>query len=112
MKPVINGSSFGTIIIDEKVYTNHVIVYSDGEIKKANIRHESLTVDFVKPFLKPGIELVIIATGTSGCLHLYEGLKDFLKEKNIELFTGLTPAACEKFNKTKKKTVAFLHLTC
>jgi hypothetical protein len=111
MKPVINSSEYESIIINSKEFKNHVVIYSSGEIIEANIRHE-LHRDFVEKYLKEDIELLIIGTGTSGCVKVFEGVKHLAEEKGIELIIDETPEACYQFNKSSKRAVALIHITC
>jgi hypothetical protein len=110
MKPTISDSYYKHIIVDNQDYM-HCIIYSDGKIISIEVGHE-ITLDFVKSFLKPKIELVIIGTGTEGVAKVSPDVKPFFDKKGIELFISITPKAREKFNTTTKNAVAILHGTC
>ena len=111
MKPVINSSDFGYVVINDERH-NSVVLYSGGEIKDVPVEHDSINIDFVDQYLKPGIGLVIIGTGTAGVLKVPADLEPHLKEKGIGLIAKITPEAIVEFNNTIKNTVAFIHVTC
>lgn len=110
MKPVFDGTTFGSATVNGTTYES-VEVFWDGEIRTEHIGH-TVTREQLEGFLKEGIELVILGTGQSGCASLDEDAKALLEEKGIGLIALETPQAIQEFNKTDKKAVALIHVTC
>jgi len=113
MKPIINSSGFGYIVINNEQIKHHVVVYYDGEVlKNEPVAHDCITITFVEKYLNPDIELVIIGTGVGGVLNVPAEIAPYLKQKGIELIAEKTPRIIKAFNSTAKNTVALIHVTC
>jgi len=116
----IDGTQFGSITIDGRVFDHDVVVQLSGKIIK---RQKSLSekqfgtshtlskaeMEFV---FEKGCESLIIGTGQYGRVHLSQEAADFLKEKGCEVQTLPTPKAVESFNQDHRQKIALFHLTC
>ncbi|MDI6807130.1 MAG: MTH938/NDUFAF3 family protein [Candidatus Aenigmarchaeota archaeon] len=110
----INSYSFGRIVINEKEYTNDVIILLT-EVKSwwRKEGHEVCVQD-IKEVVKARPELLIIGTGASGYVVVKEETEKFLASNKIELIAKPTQDACKLYNdlSESKRVVAALHLTC
>ncbi|MEO0098233.1 MAG: MTH938/NDUFAF3 family protein [candidate division WOR-3 bacterium] len=112
----IERTGFGWIIVDGVKYTSDIIITTNGEIRN---RYEdfsgsshSLSEKELEKLLIGNPEVVIIGTGQNGCLSLSPEIKDYLKKKDVEFISLLTPEAIRAFNQEKRKKSALFHLTC
>jgi hypothetical protein len=120
---MINEYRFGLAIIDGEKYENDIEVRWNGEILPLNF-HKRHTIDIeeVKKAVEQNPETIIIGNGESGMAIVTEDVKNFIKEKGIELIIDKTEQAIKTFNVMKedsleeegkqRKVIGFFHLTC
>ncbi len=112
---MIEGYSFGKIIVDGREYHQDVILYP-GRIDANWWRKEGHRVcpDDIKEILEEKIELLIVGKGNPGLMSVLDETKDVLFSHGIVLIEESTALAVKRFNelKDKKRVVAALHLTC
>ena len=108
----IENYQFGKIKINDKTYTNDLIVFKD-KIKDNWWRKEGhlLQVKDLDSVFEKSPKLLIIGTGASGRMKVSDEVKEKLKQKEIEFKILKTKKACKVFNKTNHSAAA-LHLTC
>lgn len=111
----IESYSFGKIIINDKTYTNDVIIFpdrvkSDWWRKKG---HE-LNLEDIEDVLEYNPEVLIVGKGAYNRMTVASEVKKALNDENIRLIAESTEKAVEIYNKLNKskKVVAALHLTC
>lgn len=108
---MIDGTTFGSVTVDGKTYDHDIWIFADNTIKPRTKSHE-----FEKGELEllamAGPEVIIVGTGQSGCVTVFEGAKQYAKEKGITLLTAETPEAITKFNEITAKKAAAIHVTC
>jgi hypothetical protein len=111
----ITHYSFGKIEIDGKTYSSDVIVYPD-RVNSSWWRIEGhlLQVPDLKDVVSKKPAVLIVGTGYYGAMKVPEKTLDYLKSKNIEVYTEKTSEAIKMYNKisAQKQTIAALHLTC
>lgn len=109
----VESYSFGEITINDTSYKNDVIIYP-GSVKDNWWRKEGhlLHLEDLAEVLEYDPDRLIIGTGAYGVMKVPENVKRKLKEQGIEVEVFKTGKACEKFNQSRGKTVAVLHLTC
>ena len=115
---MIDKYTFGLVVVGGREYDYDVEVRWTGEVlrwwrKEGHI----FDVEDVKRAVAKNPDVIILGTGAYGVAQVTEECKDFIKQKNIELFIDKTNEAVKKFNtiqasKEKKKVIALLHLTC
>jgi hypothetical protein len=115
---MIDGYTFGQVVVDGKKYTSDLIITAEGILANwwRKSGHE-LCVEDIRDSLSPGIETLIVGTGAYGMVKILPETKQFLKDKGIELIAQPTKEACETFNRIcsageRDKVVVALHLTC
>ncbi len=111
--PKINSFSFGSLTIDRKKYEDDMVIHWDGEITPRESSHTFSKNELIDLLLK-GPEIVIVGTGTGGCVKIEKEAEKFARLKNIEFIVKKTPEAVEEFNKLSKnkKVIAVIHVTC
>jgi len=112
----INSYKFGHIEIDNKTYTNDVIIYPD-KLKDNWWRNEGhrLHKSDLEDLANYNPELIIIGTGASGRMKVDPKLKQYFDEHGFEYFIGTTNEAVKKhnqMNEQNKNVLTALHLTC
>ena len=112
---MIDSYSFGRMVIDGRMYTRDLVLYSD-RVDANWWRREGhrLQVEDLKDILAAQPDLLIVGTGSRGMLKISPEVEDRLKELGIELIAERTEAACQRLNalRSQCKVVAALHLTC
>ena len=112
---MIDSYSFGRIVVDGKEYTSDVIILPHGVFSNwwRRTGHE-LSADDLGPVFDAGPEVLVVGTGASGMMKVLPGVREALKENNIELIVERTEEACRVFNRLcrENKAAAALHLTC
>jgi len=114
---MIEFYDFGEITIDGNRYTSDVIIFpehvDDRWWRKEGHR---LSIEDLKTVLQaqPKPEVVVVGTGYNGFMKVPDGVKEFLKSKNIEFVVENTREACKTYNRlaSTKRVVAAFHLTC
>jgi len=112
----IEEYSFGRIRIDGKEFTSDVIVYPE-RVNAPWWRREGHRLDpedLVEVLREPP-EVLVIGTGSSGCMEVPVQTLKALQSKRIEPRVAKTADAVKDFNRLQKegaRVVAALHLTC
>lgn len=106
---------FGNIVIDGQKYTSDVIVYPD-KVRSNWWRQEGhrLVPEDIRELVSWKPEVLIVGTGSMGCMKISPETEELLKAQKIELIAEPTPRACQIFNQisASRRAVAALHLTC
>jgi len=114
-KSMINAYEFGKITVDGKVYEEDIVIGADGKVGLwVYETHHLADKKSVEPFVGEDTEAAVIGSGESGLMEAPPETMEYFKSKKIETFILPTAEAAKKFNELngKKKTVAFMHLTC
>jgi hypothetical protein len=112
----VTGYSFGTIRIDDKVYTSDVIItpekVDDSWWRKEGHRLQIPDLDAV---FDAQPDVLVVGTGYFGRMAVPEETRRFLQSKGIQLLDAPTGEAVKELNKLLEdnaNAVAALHLTC
>jgi len=118
----INNVSFGSITIDQKIYTNDIYITADYKIEKRNKElstkingHRCLGKSKIEYLLKFSPKIIIIGTGLYGALPIDPDAKELLDKNKIEIVVDKTPRVIDKLNDLLKKNAkicAIIHITC
>jgi hypothetical protein len=111
----IDSYSFGSVVVDGKMYTSDVIIYPD-RVDPSWWRKEghSLQIADLADVLNAKPQVLIVGTGYSGMMVVSEETKNYISSLGIDIYIATTGRAVDLFNtmQGKKTTVAALHLTC
>ena len=120
MKPEINKTSFGSIVVEKVVYNNDIIIRLNGVVEKRKKKlskvvygtSHTVSLDEINYIFEVGAKGIIIGTGQYGVLELSEEAREFLDDKNCTFDLLSTPAAMEKWNKEQGQVIGLFHVTC
>lgn len=109
-----DGTSFGSVTVDGKLYRHDIYVYPNGKIA---LREGSHTVvgDEIRRILKSNPEVIVIGTGQAGCVTVLEEAARVAKSVGISIVREETHIAIGKFNELVekgKRVAAIIHVTC
>jgi hypothetical protein len=111
----IDSYSFGSLVVDGKMYTSDVIIYP-GRVDPSWWRKEGhrLQIADLADVLDAKPQILIVGTGYSGMMVVSEKTKNDIRSLGIDIYIATTGRAAELFNtmQGKKITIAALHLTC
>ena len=120
MKPKINRTKFGSIIIEGEEYNFDVLIQLDGRIRerKKKLSKEiygtshTLSLPEVKYIYENEAQQLIIGSGQSGMVKLSGEAAKFLKRKECQVELLPTPQAIKAWNKAKGQVIGLFHITC
>ena len=110
----INSTSFGSITIDNKTYSQDVKILPSGKILERwgpRGSHAICLEEFAE-IIKEKPEVIVIGTGTSGVAELELEARSELEKNNIKIVEDITPRAIKIFNKAREPKAGLFHLTC
>ncbi len=115
--PEIKSYSFGRMQIDQKTYTNDLIIFPTGHIQDSWWRKDGhrLSVKDIEPVLSKKPDLIITGTGSNDRMIPAPEMKTFLSGRGIEFFALPTARAADLYNEKKDagiRVCACFHLTC
>ena len=112
---MIEEYSFGTIKVNNQIFTSDVIIYPDliddkWWRKSGHVLHKNDIINIVKS--KP--DVLIVGTGSDGLMEVPKRTIKYVESHGIELIVEKTRKACDIYNNLyqNKKIIAALHLTC
>jgi hypothetical protein len=112
----IERCSFGIVVIEDKTYTDDLIILPDGKILKPwwRKRGHQLTMDDIHDLIDSSPEIIVAGTGVSGNMKPENNLVKDLSRFAIELIAEPNDKAIEVYNKMgpEKRVGACFHLTC
>jgi len=116
----IESTTFGSITIDGKTYNHDVIVRLSGEVVKRKKRMSKkyygtshiLSKDEAKFVFEKGCDVIIIGSGQEGNVRLSPEAEDYFAKKGCEVLLQPTQKAIRSFNRSAKRKIALMHVTC
>ncbi len=116
----IEGTEFGRITIDGKVYEHDVVIRCSGKVvkrvKKLSKREYGtshiVSKQEVKFVYEKGCGRLIVGTGQYDNLRLSDEAMLYLNKRGCEVVTLPTPEAIQAFNRKKGAKVGLFHVTC
>jgi len=112
---MIQGYSFGKIVVDGTEYTADVLVFPERVVanwwrKEGHL----LQLEDLREVLADHPEVLIVGTGSQQCLKVSEEVAAHARSIGVELMAFDTRTACRTFNDLlgRRRAVAALHLTC
>ena len=111
---MIDHYEFGSIIVDGKRYGYDVIIFK-GKVKDwwRKTSH-NVEVDEAKELAGEGVKKIVFGTGEAGVMKVPEEVRDYLKQRGLEVIILKTSDAVDRFNQiySDPSALAALHLTC
>jgi len=120
MKPIIQGTEFGGITVDDEVYDHDIVIRLSGRVKKRKKKlskekygtSHTVSLAEAEHIYDDGAERLVIGTGQDGNVQLSEEATDYFKEKHCEVELLPTPEAVKTWNEAEGKTIGMFHVTC
>jgi len=120
MKPLIDGTEFGSITISGDLYKNDVVIRLSGEVIKRKKKlskakygtSHKISLDEAERIYEKGAEKLIIGTGRYNQVNLSKKADEYFREKKCEVQLLPTPKAVEVWNEAKGSVIAMFHVTC
>lgn len=120
MKPTIDETSFGSIIIDGKAFEYDVLIRLNGEIEKRKKKLSKaiygtshvLSLDEAKYVYEKGTKRLIIGSGQDGNVELSNEAADYFERKHCKVDLLPTPRAIGTWNKAEGDVIGLFHVTC
>lgn len=119
--PNINSTEFGSITIDNKKYSQVIIVGKKvyereyDKLKKQFDTSHKIGDWELEELLSENPEIIIIGTGQDGVLVVDEEIINLIKKKGVKLIMEKTPQAIVVYNNyclDGKRINALIHTTC
>ena len=111
----IDSYSFGSLVVDGKMYTSDVIIYP-SRVDPSWWRKEGhrLQIADLAEVLNAKPQILIVGTGYSGMMVVSKETENCIRSQGIDIHVATTGRAVELFNtmQGKKTVIAALHLTC
>jgi hypothetical protein len=120
MKPTIEATSFGSIIVDGEKIGHDIIIRLDGAVKKRKKKlsksvhgtSHRISLAEARYVFEEGADLLIIGTGQYGLVRLDEQAARFLDEQGCQARLMPTAKAIKAWNKAEGNVVGLFHVTC
>jgi len=120
MKPTIEHTTFGSIMIDNITYDHDVIIRKNGTVDKRKKKlskaiygtSHTVSLDEIKFVYEEEIDGLIVGAGQYGVLKLSEEATRFLAEKKCEINICPTPDAVKLWNGKEGRYAGLFHVTC
>ena len=116
----IDRSEFGSITVDGKAYDHDVMINLSGKVSKRRkklSKQEYGTSHVVskaeaKAVFEKGCDVIIIGSGQEGNVHLSPEAEDYFAKKRCKVLLQPTQKAIRSFNRSAKRKIALMHVTC
>jgi hypothetical protein len=113
---MIDGCSFGKVVVNGEPYTSDLIIYPEGRIEEPWYRKSGhrLCADDIRDLIYCAPDVIVAGTGVSGRVVPDRGLARALSEKGITFIALPNHEAMERYNALEKtrRVGACFHLTC
>ncbi len=120
MKPIIDGTKFGSITIEGKKIEHDIVIRLNGDVEKRKKKLSKalystshiISLDEAKHVYEDGAERLIIGAGQSGLVTLSPEAKAYFKRQACRVELLPTPKALQVWNKAKGAVIGLFHVTC
>jgi hypothetical protein len=120
MKPRIDGTKFGSITIEGKIFRRDVLIRLSGAVKKRKKNLSKavygtshvISLEEAQHVYQTGAERLIVGTGQSGLVELSEGAADHFRRAGCRVELLPTPQAIEAWNEAEGAVIGLFHVTC
>ena len=113
--PEIQAYRFGRIVIDNVVYNRDVIIFPDRVRSDWRRRDgHNLALEDLAEVLDGNPETIILGRGVFGRMKVADDVREWIKERGIELIVYRTEGAGKAYNELReqRRVIAALHLSC
>jgi hypothetical protein len=116
----IERSEFGSITIDGKTYDHDVTIGLSGRVRKRKKKLSKrqygtshvLSKEEAKTVFEKGCDLIVIGSGQEGNVRLSPEAETYFAKKGCKVLLQPTQEAIQSFNRSAKRKIALMHVTC
>ena len=120
MKPHIDKTSFGSIIIGGESISHDVYITLDGEVKKRKKKlskavygtSHTISENEIRHVYEKGAEGIVIGSGQYGVAELSDEAVNYLQKKKCRVILCPTPEAVRDWNRLEGSWIGLFHITC
>ncbi len=120
MKPRIDRTMFGSIIVDGEEFNHDIVIRPSGEVKKRKKKLSKavygtshvISLDEAKHVYRKGAERLIIGAGQFGLVELSEEAAGFFREKDCDVDLLRMKQAIRAWNEAEGSVIGLFHVTC
>jgi hypothetical protein len=120
MKPKIDTTLFGLLIIEGQKYAYDVIIHLNGVVEKRKKKLSKaifgishiISIQEAKYVYEEGAAQLVVGGGQDGMVRLSDEAAEFFKKKGCKVDISPTPQALEVWNKAEGKAIGLFHVTC
>jgi len=120
MKPTIDGTEFGSIMIEGEKIEHDIVIRLNGDVEKRKKKLSKalygtshvISVDEAKHVYEDGAERLIVGAGQSGLVTLSAEAEAFFEQKVCRVELLPTPKAIEVWNDATGAVIGLFHITC
>ena len=120
MKPKIDKTMFGLIVIGGQKYEYDVIIHLNGVIEKRKKKLSKaifgtshiISIQEAKYVYEEGARQMVVGGGQDGMVKLSDQAAEFFKKMDCKVDISPTPQALEIWNKAEGKAIGLFHVTC
>ena len=119
MEPIIQGTEFGRITVDEVVYERDILIRPSGRVKKRRKKLSKkdgsshvISLEEAKHIFGKGADRLIIGTGQEGHVQLSEEAQAYFNDQDCSVELLPTPQAIEAWNQSEGKAIGMFHVKC
>jgi hypothetical protein len=120
MKPRIDRTAFGLIVIEGLAFEHDVIVRLNGQVKKRRKKLSKtvygtshvVSLDEAKHVHEKGAERLIVGTGQYGRVELSDEAAGYFRRKKCQVELLPTREAIRAWNEAQGAVIGLFHVTC
>ncbi len=120
MRPHLDATGFGWIVIDGERHEHDVMIRLSGRVKKRKKRLSKevfgtshvVSLDEAKHVYEDGAEVLVVGSGQDGCVKLSEDAERYFARHGCPVRLVPTPAALAVWNDAPKGAIGLFHVTC
>jgi hypothetical protein len=120
MKPKIDKTEFGWILIEEIPFEHDVIIRLSGQVKKRKKKlskaiygtSHTISLDEARYVYEEGAERLIVGAGQYGLVGLSDEAADYFERQGCQVELLPTPKAIQVWNEAEGAVIGLFHVTC
>jgi hypothetical protein len=120
MKPIIDKTVFGEIVIEGYKYEYDIMIRLSGAVEKRKKKLSKeiygtshiISIHEAKYVYEEGAQQLVIGGGHDGMVKLSDEAAAYFQKKGCKVDLSPTPQALEVWNNAKGKVIGLFHVTC
>ena len=120
MKPRIDETEFGWIMVEGLPFDHDVVIRLDGQVKKRKKKlskaiygtSHTISLDEARHVYEEGADRLIIGAGQYGLVELADEAADYFERHGCQVELLPMPEAIRAWNKAEGAVIGLFHVTC